>query len=126
MEITPGTRFKSVEAYFSVFPPTTQAILQELRTAVKQAAPEAKEMISYNMPSFQYYGMLVYYAAYDKHIGFYPTPSGIEAFKEELSAYKSAKGSVQFPIDEPLPLGLISRIVQFRVKENLAKAKRKK
>lgn len=90
------------------------------------AAPEAEEKISYQMPTFALYGNLVHFAAHKNHIGFYPTPSGIEAFKEELSAYKGAKGSVQFPLDQPMPYDLISKIVKFRVKENVEKAESKK
>jgi uncharacterized protein YdhG (YjbR/CyaY superfamily) len=92
--------------------------LQELRDTIKKSAPQAEEVISYNMPAFKLQGMLVWYAAYREHVGFYPRPSGIEAFKKELSVYKGAKGSVQFPIDKPLPLNLVSKIVKYRVKEN--------
>ena len=92
-----------------------------MRQTIKKAAPEAQEVISYNMPAYKYYGMLVYFAAYKNHIGFYATPTGHSEFKEELSVYKQGKGSVQFPLSKPLPLDLILRIVQFRVKENLKK-----
>jgi len=121
-----NTKFKTVDEYFSVFPATTKKILQEVQKTVKQAAPQAEELISYNMPAFKLHGMLVFYAAYEKHIGFYPTASGIKAFKKEFSAYKNSKGAVQFPIGEPIPLDLISKIVKFRVKENLEKVKAKK
>lgn len=114
-------KFKTVEEYFSVQPEHTRALLEELRKTIKKTAPKAEEVISYNIPAFKQEGLLVYYAAFDKHIGFYPTPSGIKAFKKELSAYKGAKGSVQFPLDEPLPLSLISKIVKYRVKENTGK-----
>jgi uncharacterized protein YdhG (YjbR/CyaY superfamily) len=117
--------FSSIDEYIATFPEPTQEILQTLRATVKAAAPDAKEKISYQMPTFDLKGNLVHFAAYPKHIGFYPAPRGIEAFKEELSSYKGAKGSVQFPIDEPLPLDLISRIVKFRVAENLKKAEEK-
>jgi uncharacterized protein YdhG (YjbR/CyaY superfamily) len=95
---------------------------------IRKAAPEAEETINYQMPTFTLYGNLVHFAAYQHHIGFYPTPTGIEEFKNELSSYKGAKGSVQFPFDRPIPYDLIGRIVEFRVKENLqkAEAKRKK
>ena len=93
---------------------------------IKKAAPQAEEVISYGMPAFKMYRMLVWFAAHSKHIGFYPGASGIEAFKKELSIYKGAKGSVQFPFDQPLPLGLITKIVKFRVTENLQQAKTKK
>ena len=114
-----GTKFRTVDEYISSFSKPVQAVLSQVRSAIREAAPAAEEVISYNMPSFRLSGMLVYYAAYKNHIGFYPTPSGIEAFKKELAGYEGAKGSVQFPIDEPMPLALIKKIVKFRVKENL-------
>jgi uncharacterized protein YdhG (YjbR/CyaY superfamily) len=114
--------FVSVDAYIATFPKETQKILEELRATIKAAAPEAKEKISYQMPAFALKGNLVYFAAWKNHIGFYPTSSGTEAFKKELSIYESAKGSVKFPIDKPLPLELITKIVKFRVTENLKKA----
>ncbi|MCK7528809.1 MAG: DUF1801 domain-containing protein [Ignavibacteriales bacterium] len=107
------------------FPKDIQAILEELRKTIREAAPEATETISYQMPTFRLNGNLVHFAAYENHIGFYPAPSGITAFKKELSVYKNAKGSVQFPINKPLPFDLITRIVQFRVIENLEKARTK-
>ena len=112
----------STDAYIATFPEDTQRVLQEIRTVIRKAAPEAEEVISYGMPAYKLNGMLVFFAAHDKHIGFYPTPSGIEKFKKELSVYKGAKGSVQFPLNEPLPVELIARIVKFRVKENLEKS----
>ena len=99
--------------------------MEELRATIKAAAPEAEEKISYQMPTFALKGNLVHFAAYKNHIGFYPTPSGIEAFKHELSIYEGSKGSVKFPIEKPLPLELISKIVAFRVAENLKQAERK-
>lgn len=122
--MAPGQKFKTISEYYAAFAPTTQQVMTQLHETIKKAAPQAEEVISYNMPAFKLHGMIVYYAAYDKHIGFYPTPSGIEAFKNELAAYKGAKGSVQFPLSEPLPLKLIDQIVKFRVKENMAKAKK--
>ena len=113
----------SIDDYIATFPQDIQNILQELRATIKAAAPDAEEKISYQMPTFFLNGNLVHFAAFKKHIGFYPTPSGIEAFQKELSVYDGAKGSVQFPIDEPMPLKLISRIVKFRVAENIKKAK---
>jgi len=110
-----------IDAYISGFPETIQNLLQEIRTTIKKAAPEAEEVISYGMPAFQQNGMLVWFAAFKNHIGFYPIPSGIEAFKEELSAFKGTKGSVHFPFDKPLPVDLISRIVSFRLSENMIK-----
>jgi uncharacterized protein YdhG (YjbR/CyaY superfamily) len=117
---------KDIDEYISDFPKNTREILEEVRATIRKAAPEAEELISYQMPAFKYHGMLVYFAVYKNHIGFYPTPSGIEAFKKELSVYKGAIGSVQFPIDRPLPLNLISKFVKFRVKENLESANAKK
>jgi uncharacterized protein YdhG (YjbR/CyaY superfamily) len=123
---TNETGFKSIDEYIEAFPPDIQAVLQELRATIRAAAPDASEKISYQMPTFYLEGNLVHFAAYPKHIGFYPAPSGIEAFRDELARYKGAKGSVQFPLGEPLPLNLIARIVEFRVQENLARAKAKR
>lgn len=115
----------TIDEYIANFPKEVQETLQELRATIKNAAPEAEEAISYQMPTFKLKGNLVHFAAYKNHIGFYPTPSGIEKFKEELSAYEGAKGSVKFPIDQPLPLDTIAKIVKFRVTENLEKAEAK-
>ena len=115
-----------IDAYISDFPESTQKLLQEVRSIVKQAAPLAAEVISYGMPAFRQYGMLVYFAAFKNHIGFYPIPSGIAAFKEDLSAFECTKGSVHFPLDKPLPAELITRIVTFRLSENRQKALLKK
>jgi len=117
---------QNVDAYIKQFPATVQTSLQQLRKTIKAAAPKAEEVISYAMPAYKYNGMLVYFAGYKNHIGFYGTPSGHEAFEKELSVYKSGKGSVQFPVDEPLPLSLITKIVKFRVKKNEEKAAAKK
>jgi len=122
MKITPGTKFKTIDDYFDAFPPGTKAILKEMRKTIRKAAPAAEEVISYNMPAFRQNGLLVFYAAYKAHIGFYPTPSGIEAFKKELSIYECSKGAVRFPLDKPLPLELINKIVKFRIKLNQEKA----
>ncbi len=126
---TPSNKFITVDEYFSSLPISVKKLMQTMRKTIKQAAPQAEEVISYNMPAFKLNGILVYYAAYNKHIGFYPTASGIEIFKKELSGYKWAKGSIQFPLDKPLPLELIIKIVKFRVAKNLekvnAKVKRK-
>jgi uncharacterized protein YdhG (YjbR/CyaY superfamily) len=116
----------SVDEYIAMFPPQVQKKLQEVRAAIHTAAPEATEKISYQMPTFYLDGNLVYFGGFQEHIGFYPIPSGIEAFKEELSKYKQGKGSVQFPLDQPLPLDLIRRIVLFRAEENKKKAAAKK
>jgi uncharacterized protein YdhG (YjbR/CyaY superfamily) len=116
---------ETIDDYIAGFPPDVQAILQHIRAIVREAAPGATETIKYAMPTFVLHGNLVHFAAFKHHIGFYPVPSGIEKFKKELSIYKGAKGSVQFPLDEPMPYDLIRKIVIFRVKENKAKAKQK-
>ncbi len=113
--------FRSIDAYIATFTDNIQALLETVRATIKAAAPEAEECISYNMPAFALHGNLVYFAALKNHIGLYPTASGIAAFKEELSAYEGTKGAVRFPVDQPLPLDLIRRIVQFRVAETTAK-----
>ena len=115
-----------VDAYIAAFPHETQQKLEQVRAVIKKAAPKAEEVISYGMPAYKQNGMLVYFAGYKSHIEIYPTPSGIEAFKKELSIYKGAKGSVQFPLDKALPLTLISKIVKFRVAVNAESAKAKK
>jgi uncharacterized protein YdhG (YjbR/CyaY superfamily) len=114
--------YRSIDEYIANFPPDRQAKLEAVRAAIHAAAPEAEERISYQMPTFYLKGNLVHFAALKNHIGFYPTPSGIEAFADESSKYKSTKGAMQFPIDQPLPMELISRIVKFRVTENLERA----
>lgn len=113
--------FKNIDEYIAIQTPEVQILLVQMRQTIQKAAPEAEEFISYNMPAYKYHGMLVYFAAYKNHIGFYATPTGHSEFKDELSVYKQGKGSVQFPLSKPLPLDLISRIVAFRVKENLKK-----
>ena len=113
----------TVDDYINVFPVAVQTKLEKLRKVIKAAAPEATETISYQMPAYNYLGALVYFAAYKNHIGFYPTGSGIEAFQKEISIYKWSKGAVQFPIDQPLPFDLITKMVKFRVKKNIEKAK---
>ena len=117
----------SIGEYIAAFPPGVRKTLEEVRKAIREAAPDAGEAIKYRMPTFTLNGNLVHFAAYARHVGFYPAPTAIEKFSEELSAWKGAKGSVQFPLDEPMPLALIGRIVRFRVKEQLEleKAKRK-
>ena len=112
-------QFKTIDEYIKASSKDVQGILQRLRLTIRKAAPEAVETISYQMPTFKLNGKgLVYFAAFKNHIGFYPIPSGIEAFKKELSRYKQGKGSVQFPIDKPIPYDLVRRIVRFRAKEN--------
>lgn len=117
---------ESIDEYIRKFSPEVQTILESLRKVIKESAPGAEEKMSYQMPTFALHGNLVHFAAYKNHIGFYPTPSGIDAFREELAEYKGAKGSVQFPIGEPLPYELISKIVKFRVDENIKLAEEKK
>jgi uncharacterized protein YdhG (YjbR/CyaY superfamily) len=117
--------FTSIDEYIATFPEDIQKILEELRGTIKAAAPDAEEKISYQMPTFFQKGNLVHFAAFKNHVGFYPTPTGIQAFERELSVYKNAKGSVQFPIDQPMPLELITKIVKFRVAENLKNAETK-
>jgi uncharacterized protein YdhG (YjbR/CyaY superfamily) len=117
---------KDFDDYKSGFSIEIQQILEQVRRTIKKSAPQAQEVISYGMPAFKMNRILVWFAAHSKHIGFYPGASGIEAFKEELSIYKGAKGSVQFPFNKPFPLGLITRIVKFRVGENLLWVKTKK
>lgn len=116
---------KNIDQYIAGFPVEVQEILEKIRSTIHESAPDAEETISYQMPTFTLKGNLVHFAAYKHHIGFYPTPSGIEKFKKEISAYKWAKGSVQFPLDQPIPYDLISRIASFRVTENFAKAEAK-
>jgi uncharacterized protein YdhG (YjbR/CyaY superfamily) len=114
--------YRSIDEYIATFPEDIQALLEAVRATIKASAPGAEERISYQMPAFALHGNLVYFAALKNHIGLYPTGSGIEAFKDELSMYETTKGSVKFPINQPLPMELISRIVQFRVTENLNRA----
>jgi uncharacterized protein YdhG (YjbR/CyaY superfamily) len=119
---TKQTPPKNIDDYIAGFPAEVQEILEKIRSTIRKAAPDAKETINYGIPTFTLNGNLVHFAGFKGHIGFYPTPSGIEKFKEELSVYEGAKGSVQFPLDKRMPFGLISKIVKFRVKENLERA----
>ena len=119
---TPG----DIDEYIAGFPPDVQEKLEEIRAVIREAAPGATEKISYRMPTFFLGGNLVHFAAYEQHIGFYPTPSAIEKFSEQLSAYKGGKGSVQFPLNQPVPYDLVRQIVAFRVRENLETAERKR
>ena len=115
----------SIDEYIAGFPPETQKVLRELHALIRATAPGATETISYAMPTFDLNGHhLVHFAGYARHIGFYPGPSGVEAFKEELKPYKGGKGSVQFPLDRPMPTDLIRRIVEFRVEENAGRARK--
>ncbi len=117
---------RTIDEYIAGFPPDIQPVLQKVRSTIRNAAPGAKETISYQMPTFVLEGNLVHFAAFKSHIGLYPTPSGTERFREELSRYATGKGSIRFPLDEPIPFGLITRIVKFRVKENLERAAARK
>ena len=118
-------RYATIDDYIKTFPPDIRPILEKMRQTIREAAPEATEAISYQMPTFKLNGNLVHFAAFKGHIGFYPTPSGTETFQKELSPYKSGKGSVRFPLDKPIPYGLVRKIVTFRVKENLKSASQK-
>ena len=117
---------RNIDEFIAGYPEDVQKILKKVRAAIKRAAPRAEETINYGIPTFTLEGNLVHFSAFKKHIGFYPTPSGIEKFKKELSAYEGAKGSVKFPLDQPIPYDLIVRIVKFRAEENLNKAEGKK
>jgi uncharacterized protein YdhG (YjbR/CyaY superfamily) len=114
--------YRTIDEYIATFPQDIQALLQEVRATIRAAAPDAEERISYQMPAFAQHGNLVYFAALKGHIGFYPTSSGVAAFKDELASYVSTPGAIQFPLNQPLPLDLITRIVRFRVAENLQRA----
>lgn len=116
---------KDIDEFIAGFPADVQKVLRKIRATIRKAAPEAEESINYGIPTFTLNGNLVHFAGFKSHVGFYPTPSGIEKFKKELTAYESAKGSVKFPLDQPIPYALITKIVKFRVKENLEKAKAK-
>ena len=115
----------SIDEYIAGFPPDVREILQQIRSTIRQAAPDAQETISYQMPTFRLKGNLVHFAAFKEHIGFYPTPTGTERFQKELSLYKGGKGSIRFPLDQPIPFDLIGEIVRFRVEENLRNAEAK-
>ena len=117
---------RTIDEYIAGFPPDVQQVLEKIRGTIRTTAPDAEETIKYRMPTFTLKGNLVHFAAFKKHIGFYPVPSGIEKFKDELSVYEQGKGSVQFSLERPIPYDLISRIVQFRVEENLKKSEVKK
>ena len=123
--ITQKTKPSNIDEYMAGLPENIQKILEELRSTIRKAAPAAEETINYGIPTFTLNGNLVHFAAFKNHIGFYPAPSGIEAFKKELSVYDGAKGSVQFPVKDKLPMALITKIVKFRVKENIERAKEK-
>ena len=113
---------QTVDDYIAGFPDEIQAILVQIRSIIRETVPDAEEVISYQMPTYRLNGNLVHFAAFKHHIGFYPTPTGVEAFKDEVEPYQHAKGSIRFPLDEPIPYDLIRKIVEFRAKENLDKA----
>jgi len=121
---TSKSQFKTIDEYIARFPKDVRDVLEELRRVIRESAPKAEETISYGIPTFDLNGRhLVHFAAYKNHVGFYPTPSGIKAFKKELSPFKTSKGTVQFPLDKPIPFDLVKKIVKFRVKENESKRK---
>lgn len=117
---------KNVDEYISAFPPAVRAKLTAIRKTVKTMAPKAEEVISYGIPGYMYHGMLFYFAAYAKHISVYPAPRNVEAFKKELAAYKGGKGTMQFPHEKPIPMGLVKRVIKFRITANEEKAALKK
>jgi len=120
------TKANNVDEYIAGFPGDIQKKLEQMRATISKAAPGAEETISYSMPAFKLKGILVYFAAFKNHIGFYPTASAIAAFKKEISKYKWSKGAIQFPTEMPLPLELVTEIVKFKVKANMDKAEAKK
>ena len=111
--------YKNIDSYIKDYPPQVQVLLRKMRATIKKAAPKAEEAMSYGIPTFTLRGNLVHFGGFKNHIGFFPTSSGVVAFRKELSAYKTSKGTIQFPFDTPLPLGLVTKIVKYRVKENL-------
>jgi len=119
-----NTKFTSVPEYIKAQPNEVRDILKAIRSIIKKAAPDAEEVISYGMPAFKQNGMLVFYAVWKSHVGFYPSGSGIKNFETELSRYKTSKGAIQFPLNEPLPVDLITKIVKLRVKENEGKKRK--
>lgn len=121
-----NNRIETIDEYIKDFPKEVQKILNAIRRTINQAAPNAAEAIKYGIPTFVLNGNLVHFGAFKNHIGFYPAPTGIEKFEKELSVYKQGKGSVQFPLDQPMPLDLITKIVEFRVKQNAEKAAKKR
>jgi uncharacterized protein YdhG (YjbR/CyaY superfamily) len=123
---TDQTPPETIDDYIAGFPPEVRAILEKLRATIRKAAPEAVEAIKYRLPTFVLDGNLVHFGAFKKHIGFYATPTGNKQFRKELSVYEGAKGSVQFPLDKPMPCGLVSKMVKFRVKENLERSMAKR
>lgn len=124
MGVLSRRQFRTIDEFIASFPKNVRDILEELRRVIRESAPGAEETISYGIPTFDVDGRhLVHFSAYKNHVGFYPTSSGIEAFKKELSPFKTSKGTVQFPLDKPIPFDLVKRIVKFRVKETVSKKK---
>ena len=119
------TKFKTVDEYFSSLPANTRSIMVELRKEIKKIVPEAEEAISYNIPAFKFHGMLIWYAAFKEHVSLFPKTTAIKIFSKELAKYEVSKGTIQFPVNKPIPFGLITKIVKFRVKENLEQEKMK-
>jgi uncharacterized protein YdhG (YjbR/CyaY superfamily) len=120
-----NTSIKTIDEYIAQFPKKVQVLLEKMRTIIKKAAPKAEEAMAYGIPTFKLNGNLVHFGGYKSHIGFYPAPSGIEAFKKELAKYEGSKGTIRFPLDKPLPATLITQVVKFRVVKNLEKEKKK-
>ncbi len=120
-----NTSIKTIDEYITQFPKEVQVLLEKMRIIIHKAAPKAEEAISYGIPTFKLNGNLVHFGGYKSHIGFYPAPSGIDAFKKELAKYEGSKGTIRFPLDKPLPATLITQVVKFRVAKNLEKVKKK-
>lgn len=120
-----NTAIKTIDEYIAQFPKEVQMLLEKMRTIIHKAAPKAEEAVAYGIPTFKLNGNLVHFGGYKNHIGFYPAPSGIEAFKKELAKYEGSKGTIRFPLDKPLPATLITQVVKFRVAKNLEKVKKK-
>lgn len=123
--MAPYTKADNTDEYIAMFPDEVREKLQQMRGIIRKAAPNAEEVISYGMPAYKVNSVLVYFAGYKAHIGFYPTGSGIAAFQKEIARYKNSKGAVQFPLDKPLPVGLINKMVKFRLAEDAEMAKLK-
>ena len=119
-----NTAIKTIDEYIAQFPKELQVLLEKMRTIIHKAAPKAEEAMAYGIPTFKMNGNLVHFGGYKNHIGFYPAPSGIEAFKKELAKYEGSKGTIRFPLDKPLPATLITQVVKFRVAKNLGKVKK--
>ncbi len=121
-----NTSITTIDEYISSFPEATQKLLKQMRSTIHKAAPQATEAIAYGLATFKLNGNLVHFGGYKTHIGFYPAPRGIEAFKKETAQYQGGKGTLQFPLDKPLPLDLVTKIVKYRLEENLKKQSRRK